>query len=77
MPGRFIDRLTRDLVARLIDRQKVSQESVNYRPAEGPHHCGNCDMFKLNPPDFESGSCDLVQGLIDPHHVCDRWEARS
>jgi 8-oxo-dGTP pyrophosphatase MutT (NUDIX family) len=40
-------------------------------------HCGNCSMFRLNPPDFESGACTLVQGAIDERAVCDHWEARD
>ncbi len=54
---------------------KVSKESVNYRPADSSRHCGNCVMIRLNAPDFESHSCTLVKGLIEPEDVCDRWEA--
>lgn len=49
--------------------EKVSKESVNYRPATGDRRCGNCVMF-------HSGTCDLVKGEINPKDVCDRWEAK-
>lgn len=32
-------------------------------------------MLRLNPPDFETHSCTLVQGIISPEAVCDRWTA--
>jgi hypothetical protein len=53
---------------------KVSKESVNYRHGTSERHCGNCVMFRLHPPDFESGACTLVQGIIEEDDVCDRWE---
>lgn len=48
---------------------KVSQESVNYRPATGAKHCGNCVMY-------HDHVCTLVDGNIEPDHVCDRWESK-
>lgn len=66
----WLSRSGRDIV------DKVSKESVNYRHATGAHHCGNCVMFRLNPPDFESGACTLVKGIIEEDDVCDRWEAK-
>jgi hypothetical protein len=51
-------------------RPMVSKESVNYRPAEGKRHCGNCVMF------HPGGTCDLVMGHIRPEDTCDRWEAK-
>ena len=55
--------------------KKVSKASVNYRAATGNQRCGNCAMIRSNPPDFESHSCTLVKGLIDPGDTCDRWAA--
>lgn len=49
---------------------KVSKTSVHYRLASSNHRCGTCDMYS-------SGSCTLVEGSIDPGHVCDRWESRE
>jgi hypothetical protein len=56
--------------------EQVSKESVHYRAATGRQRCGNCVMFRLYPPDFESGACTLVKGLIEEDAVCDRWEAK-
>lgn len=39
--------------------------------------CGNCSMYGLRPPDFESGACDLVQGIIEADAVCDHWDAKA
>ena len=47
----------------------LSKDSVNYRPATGSRHCGNCVMF-------HDGSCDLVGGEIQADDVCDRWEGK-
>lgn len=55
-------------------RAKVSKESANYRQATGKQRCGNCSMIRPNPPDFESYSCTLVEGLIRPGDTCDEWE---
>jgi len=49
------------------DEDKVSKVSVDYRPAQ---RCGTCSMY-------ESGSCTLVSGKIDPMDVCDKWEAKG
>lgn len=52
-------------------RKKVTQRSVDYRKAESDakHRCGNCVMY-------HASKCDLVEGFIQPDHVCDRWEAK-
>lgn len=47
---------------------KVSKESVNYREGSSRQHCGNCVMYR-------DRRCDLVNGVISPDDVCDRWEA--
>jgi len=49
------------------DEDKVSKVSVNYRSAQ---RCGTCSMY-------ESGSCTLVSGKIDPMDVCDKWEVKD
>jgi hypothetical protein len=61
---------------RLKKSKKVSKESVHYRPGNSLKHCGDCAMFRMNPPDFDSetGACTLVQGLISEKDVCDKWE---
>ena len=49
---------------------KVSKASVDYRPADLPDvRCGTCVMYSAH-------TCTLVQGSIDPQHVCDRWQPR-
>jgi len=50
-----------------------SKASVNYRHATGKHRCGNCVMFRLHSPDFESGGCTLVKGAIKASDTCDKW----
>lgn len=55
------------------EKPTKTKDQVNYRRATGRHHCGNCVMFRLHPPDFESGACTLVRGLIDEADVCDEW----
>lgn len=48
----------------------VSKASVDYRPASDPkRECGTCVMF-------HDGRCDLVRGVIEADHTCDKWEAR-
>jgi 8-oxo-dGTP diphosphatase len=49
------------------------KDEVNYRKATGKERCGNCVMFRLHPPDFESGACTLVRGLINEDDTCDEW----
>jgi hypothetical protein len=50
--------------------EKVSKESVNYRPADTiSRSCGTCVMF-------HHGICDLVLGKISSSDTCDRWEAK-
>jgi len=52
-------------------KEKVSKASVNYRRADGPRRCGNCDMFHCVSPYV--GSCDLVRGVIETADVCREW----
>lgn len=54
------------------EREKVSKQSVHYRPKSGKHRCGNCVMFH-----HLSGLCDLVKGHIYPDYVCDKWESED
>jgi 8-oxo-dGTP pyrophosphatase MutT (NUDIX family) len=56
---------------------KVTKASVNYRSATDQRTCGNCSMIRVNPPDFESHSCTLVKGSINPSYTCDRWDAKD
>lgn len=53
---------------------KVTKDSVNYRPAAGGKFCGNCDMYHT---DFLAGKCDLVKGMIQPWMLCDKWVTRG
>jgi 8-oxo-dGTP pyrophosphatase MutT (NUDIX family) len=54
----------------------LTKAQARYRdPSDEPgKHCGNCSMFRLRAPDFETGACTLVQGGIDPGAVCDHWD---
>jgi hypothetical protein len=59
---------------------KVTKQSVNYRPADTFRHCGNCVMFnslfRIRDEQYDLGTCDLVLGAIQAADVCDRWEAK-
>ena len=55
---------------------KVSKASVEYRPATGKKECGNCAMFHPSEHD-QTGTCDLVGGLIYEDDVCDKWVRRD
>jgi hypothetical protein len=58
---------------RLEKSMKLSQQEVSYRPAIDPERrCGTCSMFRISGDD-EHGECTLVQGIIDPNDVCNRW----
>lgn len=60
--------------------EQVGKEIVNYRPADGERHCGNCVMFHVSHSESVirlSGRCDLVEGQICADDVCDRWEAKA
>lgn len=60
---------------KLAKSATVSKESVHYRTGTPLKNCGNCSMFRLRGPDFETGACTLVKGIIDKNDVCDEWEA--
>ena len=51
----------------IVMAEKVSKDSVNYRPATNNKRCGNCSMFS------ENGRCTLVEGLIRSSDTCDKW----
>lgn len=58
--------------------EKVTKQSVNYRPADGNRSCGNCVMFHVSHSASVTrlcGRCDLVEGEVCAEDVCDRWEA--
>jgi len=59
--------------------EKVCKESVHYRLGDRERHCGNCVMFHLQGKYglLDSGTCDLVRGVITVVDVCDRWEAKA
>ncbi|MES1975735.1 MAG: NUDIX hydrolase [Pseudomonadota bacterium] len=53
----------------------MTKDAAGYvEKAPAGRRCDQCSMFRLNPPDFESGACTLVQGLIDAGATCDHWE---
>lgn len=46
----------------------MAKADAGYRmSASRQQRCGTCSMF-------DNGRCSLVQGDIDPDHVCDHWE---
>ena len=46
----------------------ITKVQAGYMPVStGDEQCANCVMFK-------SGSCDLVDGMIEPYAVCLNWE---
>jgi len=56
----------------LSDFRKLSKKSVDYRDATEPgKSCGTCSMFQA------PHGCSLVNGLIYPSDVCDRWTAKE
>ena len=57
--------------------QKVSKESVKYRPATGKQQCGNCSMFRIMRlgRDKMTGRCTLVEGSIRADFVCNEWSS--
>lgn len=60
-------------IGKSSDDGKLSQKSVDYRPAKDPERrCGTCSMFRISGDD-EHGWCTLVQDPIDPNGVCNRW----
>lgn len=65
--------------AAVMKAATLTKTAAHYRDPSGKpgKHCGNCSMFRLHAPDFETGACTLVQGIIDPAAVCDHWEART
>lgn len=49
----------------------LTQAEVNYRQGDQERCCGNCVMFHA------PSTCDLVEGPVEAHGVCDRWEAAT
>ncbi len=47
---------------------KITAGYTSVSPNE--RQCANCVMFKW-------GSCDLVDGMIEPYAVCNNWEMDS
>jgi hypothetical protein len=55
--------------------KKAAQTEANYREAETPEQvCGTCTNY--SPPENQTrfGSCQLVEGQIDPTFVSDLYE---
>lgn len=50
--------------------KKLAKAEVHYRPGSFTRRCANCSMY-------DDHSCTLVDGSIDPHYVCDRWDVRT
>lgn len=57
----------------------MSKPEAHYRSGGTPgHRCGDCTMMHhLKPPDFESGDCTLVKGLIEVDAVCDHFKLKA
>jgi hypothetical protein len=60
----------------LIFPHKVSKQNVHYRHREVEKQCSKCAMW-TQIKKGEPGVCDLVEGPIEPHDVCDRYIGRS
>lgn len=60
----------------LADGPTMTKPEANYRAGGTPGHCcGDCSMASgWKAPDFESGDCSLVRGLIEASYVCDHYE---
>lgn len=65
-------------VALAAGQPTMSKPEAGYRVGGTPgHRCGDCSMARnWRAPDFESGDCTLVKGLIEDDHVCDHFEAK-
>lgn len=57
----------------------LTKPEAHYRAGGTPgHQCGDCSMSRdWRAPDFESGDCTLVKGLIEYDHVCDHYKAKK
>ena len=66
-------------VALAAGQPTLSKPEANYRAGgKAGHQCGDCSMARnWRAPDFESGDCTLVKGLIEADHVCDHFEAKK
>jgi len=51
---------------------KSSKEEANYRHADPPRNCGNCEHYNL-----EEGSCSVVEGNIHRSMVSDLWKGNN
>lgn len=57
---------------RVLAAATLAKSQVNYRESSSEQErCGTCGMYQGD------GTCSLVKGDIDPHHVCDRWEPQA
>jgi hypothetical protein len=44
----------------------MDKKQANYQLSIDARQCATCNMF-------QSGSCELVEGIIEPYAVCDYW----
>lgn len=59
--------------SRALEPQQTTKADSDYRPVDIPHQ--NCHTCTYMIPHAESKStCQLVEGTVDPQHVCDLWE---
>jgi len=49
---------------------KLNKSSVDYSEGKPHAHCGLCRHFE--PPH----SCEIVEGTIEPHMWCERFEKK-
>ncbi len=55
----------------VAEQEMASKVPVNYREASDPtRECDTCVLF-------HRGQRDLVRGVIEADHVCDKWDARA
>lgn len=53
------------------DDAKLSKTEVDYSAGKGDDRCKNCKHF------IAGGSCELVEGEIDPDYWCKKFEAKA
>jgi hypothetical protein len=60
----------------MAENGKLPQQMVDYRGRELEHeNCGECKYRVENGE--EPATCTLMEGTVDPEHVCDLFEARN
>lgn len=56
---------------------KRDKDDVDYSPGKPNTRCGECKHFRAKAPDFESGDCERVKGLIDADYWCKLFDRRD